>query len=85
MDFISFKVIEGTEKAREIEQWRAAIDPKLALVDIEYLPKATTPNQHMMPMMKLTVQGYKSQWYHEEEFYKILINYVKINWSGLKK
>lgn len=85
MDFISFKVIEGTEKVKEIEEWRKAIDPQLALVDIEYLPAETTANYEMLPVMKLSMKGYSSKWYQEKDFHKILVNYVKINWEGLKK
>ena len=80
MDFISFKVIEGSEKAKEVEEWNDSIDKNLAVVDIEYLPADTTPYQEMFPIMKLTMLGgYKPRWYKEWEFNKILLKYVKVN------
>lgn len=85
MDFISFKVVRGTEKAKEVEEWRNAIDPQLALVNIEYLEEDTTANKQMLPIMKVIMPGYKSQWYREEDFNKILVNYVKVNWEHIGK
>lgn len=85
MDLIEFKVVKGTKMAQEVEEWKDAVDPALAKVEIEYLPKETH-NQNLLPVLKLTMEGgYTPRWYKEEEFSRIMINYVKINWSGLKK
>lgn len=84
MDFITFKVIKGSKKAEEVEEWRNAIDPELALVHIQYLPE-TTLNQEMLPVMQVIMLGYPDKWYREEDFHKILVNYVKINWGNFGK
>ena len=83
VDLIEFKVIKDTQKAREIEELRDAIDPELATVHIEYLPE-TVNNKELLPVMKLTMRGYEPQWYKEEEFFQILVNYVKVNWGEKK-
>lgn len=83
VDLIEFKVIKDTQKAREIEELRDAIDPELATVHIEYLPE-TVNNKELLPVMKLTMRGYEPLWYKEEEFFQILVNYVKVNWGEKK-
>lgn len=83
MDKIEFKVVNGTTKVKEIEELRDAIDPKLAAVYIEYLPE-TVNNKELLPVMKLTMRGYEPRWYKEEEFFQILVNYVKVNWGEKK-
>lgn len=84
MDIIEFKVIKGSKMAEEAEEWKEAIDPALAAVDIEYLPAEKTANHELLPVLKLTMECYTTpRWYKEEEFSRILVNYVKIN--GIKK
>lgn len=83
MDMIEFKVVNGTKKVKEIEELRDAIDPELAAVYIEYLPE-TVNNKELLPVMKLTMRGYEPRWYKEEEFFPILVNYVKVNWGEKK-
>ena len=84
VDLIEFKVIKDTQKAREIEELRDAIDPELATAHIEYLPE-TVNNKELLPVMKLTMRGYEPRWYKEEEFFQILVNYVKVNWGEKNK
>lgn len=83
VDLLEFKVIKDSEKAKEIEELRDKIDPKLAKVNIEYLPD-TVNNKDLLPVMKLTRTGYDPVWYKEGELFNVLLNYVKINW-GIKK
>ncbi len=83
MDKIEFRVVNGTTKVKEVEELRDAIDPELAKVYIEYLPE-TVNNKELLPVMKLTMRGHEPRWYKEEEFFQILVNYVKVNWGEKK-